>query len=155
MAETITDVQIANNAAAAGWTGADLVTSVAVALAESRGDVKAQHRNTNGSTDYGLWQVNSIHNYPVADLLTAMGNAKAAHEIWARDGWRAWAAHNNSSYLLFKARASKAIASTDPTVGINSPDTVTTPLEQAFKNPLAPLEQALKPAIQRGWPQPP
>src|SRR6059058_3063884 len=34
---------------------------VAIALAESGGNSDATHTNANGSTDYGLWQINSIH----------------------------------------------------------------------------------------------
>jgi len=43
------------------YAPADPVTAVAVALAESGGRVDAVNRNTNGTTDSGLWQINSIH----------------------------------------------------------------------------------------------
>jgi hypothetical protein len=59
---------------------------VAIALAESDGETTATHRNNNGSTDYGLWQINSIHK----DLLAQnqpwsapKNNYYMAHELYA------------------------------------------------------------------------
>jgi len=54
--------QLAASAAlAAGFPAEQLVTAVAIAGAESGYDPAATHLNSDGSTDYGLWQINSIH----------------------------------------------------------------------------------------------
>ena len=41
--------------------GLDSDKALAVANCESHFDPKATHTNTNGSTDGGVWQINSIH----------------------------------------------------------------------------------------------
>jgi Lysozyme like domain len=91
MARVSTQI-IVQAAGSAGWRGNDLVTSVAVALAESSGDASATHHNTNGSTDYGLWQVNSINfGGPVPDgWADPTTNARMAHAVWSKQGWNAW-----------------------------------------------------------------
>lgn len=105
----LTDQQIANAALAAGFTMAELPTAVAIALAESGGDPLAHHVNTDGTTDDGLWQVNSVHGYPVAELRTVLGNARAARAVYLNQGWRAWSAYKNGSYLAFLVRG-RAVA---------------------------------------------
>jgi hypothetical protein len=114
-----TDQQIANAALAAGFAGEDLVTGVAVALAESRGVMEARHANANGTVDLGLWQINSAHLKPgemlagwsEAELFDPKRNADAARIIWGRHGWAEWSTFNNQTYRLFVNRA-KAVAST-------------------------------------------
>lgn len=71
-----------------------LDTAIAVALAESGGNDQAMHRNKDGSTDYGLWQINSVHK----DLLkkytwnNAGDNTEMARQIWESGGrsFRPW-----------------------------------------------------------------
>lgn len=82
----------------------DRVIAVAIALAESGGNVKATHQNTDAhrSIDYGLWQINGYwhgKDYTVAELLTAEGNARAMAEI-SKNGtdWSAWATFANGNY---------------------------------------------------------
>jgi hypothetical protein len=114
MAKVLTDAQVADIAVFGGWTAnsPDLTTSVAVSLAENQdSDPTATHKNTDGSTDYGLWQVNSIHGYPVDQLLTSTGNARAAFEVWKSSGWEAWSTFKSGAYLLFLPRAKSAVAS--------------------------------------------
>lgn len=113
MAKVLTDNAVASLAAFGGWTvgSSDHVTAVAVSLAENRdSNPTATHKNTDGTTDYGLWQINSIHNYPVDQLLTGTGNARAAHEIFVRDGWSPWVTYKTREYLLFMPRAKTAVA---------------------------------------------
>lgn len=115
MAQVLTDAQVADIAVFGGWSAnsPDLVTAVAVSLAENRTSdpKKISPRNVNGSFDYGLWQVNSIHGYPVDQLLTSTGNARAAFEVWQKQGWSAWTTYKTGAYLLFLPRAKQAIAS--------------------------------------------
>jgi hypothetical protein len=82
---------IAFYASNAGFVYDDLVVSVSVALAESAGDPEARARNRNGSTDSGLWQVNSVHGF--SGLKDPQTNADAAFQVWQQQGWTAWYAH--------------------------------------------------------------
>lgn len=79
------------------------VIAVAIALAESGGDPKATHRNSDAhkTIDYGLWQINGYWHkaYSPEELLTPAGNAKAMAEI-SKNGtdWSAWATYANGNY---------------------------------------------------------
>jgi Transglycosylase SLT domain. len=110
----LTDQQIANVAVASGWTGQDVVIATAVALAESGGDSLQQHHNLDGSTDYGLWQVNSVHGFDPKDLLEVIDNGKAAHEVWSKQGWEAWTTFKTGAYLLYMSRAKAVTPSVGP-----------------------------------------
>lgn len=90
-------IDTARAAAAAGFPDKELVTAVAVAIAESSLNETATHRNANGSIDYGLWQINSVHGYPElsnGQWKNPTVNAQLAHQVWLKQGWNAWAVHN-------------------------------------------------------------
>lgn len=100
------------------WTTSSftkLKTSVAIALAESGGDAHATHVNTNGSTDRGLWQINSIHGYGTASC-NPDNNAK---EMWSISGngsnWRPWYTYTGGQYLTYIGRATAAVHATEGT----------------------------------------
>ena len=57
--------------------------------------------NTNGTYDYGLFQINSVHGYSRNVLANPAKNTEIAFKIWQSQGYRAWAAYNNGSYLKF------------------------------------------------------
>lgn len=104
----VTPTQIANYAAAAGFSGTDLAIAVAIALAESSGNTTATHKNNNGSVDYGLWQINSVH----SDLLNASwsngaANARMAYAIYSAAGNRFtdWVTYNSGAYTLYMPQA--------------------------------------------------
>lgn len=88
--------------AATKWTGRDVKIATAVALAESRGKMDATNTNTNGTTDDGPWQVNSVHGYDRNRLRTDPAyTVAAAHEVWQKQGWRAWVTYKTGAYLAF------------------------------------------------------
>jgi len=93
--------QIAGAAQAAGFTGANLTIAVAVALAESGGNPTASHKNSNGSTDYGLWQINSVHSSLLAsgNWQDPTANAKMAFSVFQGSGWKAWTTYSSGAYL--------------------------------------------------------
>ena len=99
----LTAQQIAQYAAAAGFTGPDLGTAVAIALAESAGYTNA--KNTDGESSWGLWQINvQAHpEYSPALLLDPMQNARAAFAIYSAAGrkFRDWTTYNNGAYLAY------------------------------------------------------
>jgi hypothetical protein len=109
---TLSATQIASYAYQAGFRGADLVIAVAVAFAESGGNPSAINTtNANGSRDYGLWQINSVH----SDLLASgswsnpADNARMAYSVWKGSGWRAWASYNSGSYRSHLSNATSAV----------------------------------------------
>ena len=84
-------------------------TMAAIALAESGGIENATNQDSNGTTDYGLWQINSSHGYNSAKLLTdPMYNAQAAVAIEKSQGLTAWSTYNSGAYKQFLQGASKA-----------------------------------------------
>ncbi len=109
----LSDTQIAAAAQSAGFSGNHLAVAIAVALAESGGDPTATNKNNNGSTDYGLWQINSVH----AALLrqgswsNPADNARMAYAVYKQAGssFSPWVAYKNGTYLAFMARAAVAM----------------------------------------------
>lgn len=92
----VSGVDVARVAHTAGFPDSELVTAVAIAFAESSFDSNATHRNDDGSTDYGLWQINSVHGY--AELGSGAWanptvNAQLAYRVWNAQGWNAWSTH--------------------------------------------------------------
>jgi hypothetical protein len=110
----LTAQQIAGYAKAAGFPDNELATATAVALAESGGETTATNRNTNGSVDYGLWQINTVHGSLLSqgDKFNPADNAKMAYTVWNGAGrkWSPWSAYNNQRYRTFLPQASLAAA---------------------------------------------
>ncbi len=116
--------QIAELAAGAGFAGADLVTAVAVALAESRdGDPNAynpelQANTPEGKGSYGLWQIylKAHPEFADWDLYDPETNAAAAFRVYRGAGNRftPWTTFKTGAY-----RAHLAVARA--TIGGNSP----------------------------------
>jgi hypothetical protein len=78
----LTGQQVARYAHAAGFSGWQLTQAVAISFAEDGShDTRAVHHNSDGSTDTGLWQINSVHRIPQAQLFDPAKNAQAAWEI--------------------------------------------------------------------------
>lgn len=100
--ETLTAKDVAALALAAGFPAREIPTAVAVAHAESQINPRAiNDKNTNGSTDYGLWQINTINASVLAsgDWSDPADNAAMAFAIWSQWGnWEAWATFNSGSY---------------------------------------------------------
>jgi hypothetical protein len=84
------------------YTDWDVGLMTAIALAESGGKVDAQHTNSDGSIDYGLLQVNSVHGYDPNCLLKAECNIDKAHEVWLSQGYGAWTTYNTGAWKLFR-----------------------------------------------------
>jgi hypothetical protein len=106
--------QIAAAARAAGWTGNDVIIATAVAMAESAGgDRTAVGRAVPSRPDYGLWQVNYIHNAefpgffpPGVAWKGIVTNAVAAKKVWDSQGWSVgWTTFRNGAYSKFLAQA--------------------------------------------------
>lgn len=75
--------------------------AAAIAMAESGGCVDATHVNSNGSTDAGLWQVNSI-NAPPAQMVDPVANVQEAIKL-SNNGtrWTPWSTFNSGAYQKY------------------------------------------------------
>jgi len=99
----LTDQQLADAARAAGFPAAQIPTAVAIARAESSGNSSATHVNNNGSTDYGVWQINSVHGNLLAgqNWSDPAANAKMAYQVWQSSGWNAWSTYKSGAYQKY------------------------------------------------------
>lgn len=101
--------EIADVARAAGFSGDDLITAVAIAMAESGGDAHAYNPEEQAGTppgmgSYGLWQIYLWAHPEFAgwDLYDPAQNARAAYQIYARTGdFRAWSTYKNQAYARY------------------------------------------------------
>lgn len=110
---TLTPAQVAAVAAQAGFSGAALRTAVAVSFAEDGShDADAQHRNSNGTIDTGLWQINSVHSqWTAAELVRPADNARAAYTISAGGhDWSPWTTYKSGAYVAHLPEAQHAIS---------------------------------------------
>jgi hypothetical protein len=115
----LTAGQIAQYAAAAGFSGADMVTAVAIALAESRGgdpnaynkepqDVPGNYGRSSaddGLGSYGLWQIYLAAHPEFAgeNLLDPQTNANAAYAIYAvAGGFHPWSTYTSGEYGMYE-----------------------------------------------------
>jgi hypothetical protein len=63
--------------------------------------------NSNGTQDFGLFQINSIHNPSIEQKITIRENVKMARAIYdsrlrySSDGFEAWSTYNSGRYLHF------------------------------------------------------
>lgn len=115
-----TPQQIANQAAQAGFSGQGLVNITAIVEAESSGNPSAINRNTNGSTDYGLAQINSVHGVSQAAMFDPAQNLAEAYKLSAGGtNFSPWTTFNTGAYKNFLSDATGA------TSGIGATDTST------------------------------
>lgn len=110
---TISD--IATVAQNAGFTGNDLVTAVAIALAESGGNPNALGDIGIGQGSFGLWQINSKYHPEFGPDFTSLydpqTNANAAYEIYVNaGGFSPWSTFNSGSYQSFVSSVAASLA---------------------------------------------
>jgi cell wall-associated NlpC family hydrolase len=111
-------------AAAAGWTGEDLVIAVAVSCVE---DTTGDPAILSATNDLGLWQINQQWwpKFGGRDaLVDPMNNALAGHWIWANtSGWNAWTTYRNGAYrgCMDRARAAVGEAARAPQATTQAP----------------------------------
>jgi hypothetical protein len=97
-------------AANAGFSGNDLATAVAIAMAESGGDPGkyndekyARGGTPPGKGSYGLWQI-YLKKHPEfegVNLLDPQINAHAAFDVYSREGFHAWTTYTSGKYQAF------------------------------------------------------
>jgi len=115
----LSSAQIASAMRSAGWPENAIPMGVAIALAESGGNPSAvNNSNRNGSRDYGLFQINSVHKSLLkqGNWANPVDNARMALKVYrdAGNSWKPWATFNHGSYRKFyKANVGSANISGD------------------------------------------
>src|SRR5271163_4995402 len=114
----LSPAQIAQYAAAAGFTGNDLLTAVDIALAESGGNPAAYNPETaasggtpQGQGSYGLWQIYlKMHpEFAGVNLADPQTNANAAYSIYAiAGGFTPWSTYTSGEYGMYESAAVQA-----------------------------------------------
>lgn len=156
--------QIATYASGAGWSGQDLITAIAVCMAESGGnenlvdDVSIETAEWGPSI--GLWQIRSrnaekgkgTERDEIANKDPAT-NAVHAHAIQVKDGWKAWSAYNNKKYLLYVPIATTAAANVVPVLDAghaaeSAANAVVNPILTIAEEPIKVLKWLQQPGTQ-------
>jgi hypothetical protein len=115
----------------AGGNAAFAPIAAAIAMAESHGDPNATNHNTNGSTDRGLWQINSVHG--AQSTTDPLANAKAAVAI-SQNGkdWSPWVTYTKGTYKQFLSAAQTAAAPLQNDPVTNAVSAATKPLRDTL-----------------------
>jgi len=104
MARKLSADALTTIAQSAGFSRAEALTAAGIALAESGGDRDARGGpNSNGTYDYGLWQINSVHKELLAkgSWRDPDSNARMAYSVYKGSGWKAWTTYNTGAYRKF------------------------------------------------------
>lgn len=118
--QVLTMAQLLQIAAAAGFTGNDLLVAASIAMAESNGNSQAigdQNNPVAGAASYGLWQINS-HYHPefgpdFTTLFDPQTNANAAFSVYSQAGfkftpWSTYGKTGQGKYLAYMPDATLA-----------------------------------------------
>lgn len=75
----------------------------AIAMAESGQNCLADNTGTNrdGSTDFGLMQINNIHSFDYNQIYDCEYNVKIAYRIWKEQGYNGWVAFSKHSFARY------------------------------------------------------
>lgn len=117
---TITAAQCAALMRKVGFPESDLVTMVAVAIAESGLRVEAYNPSSASGILQVLWNVH--RQYDKRRLLSdAEYNIKAGHDIYVSQGKRAWVAYSSGAYQKYVNQARQGVAQAASVVGDPAP----------------------------------
>ena len=119
---TLAIPQLAALASGAGFSGADLVTAVAIALAESGGNPQAYNPEraagaAQGAGSFGLWQIylQAHPEFSGVNLFDPQTNANEAYAVYSQaGGFSPWSTFKSGAYLAYADTVQQSIA---PDVG--------------------------------------
>jgi hypothetical protein len=80
--------------------------ALAIQRAENpRGACEIYHYNTNGTLDWGYFQINTVHlkriGLNLRDLLDCRANIDFAYQLYRERGFEAWSTYNDGTYRKF------------------------------------------------------
>lgn len=81
-------------------------TALAVQRAENpRGDCEIYHYNSDGTLDWGYFQINTVHlkraGVNLRGLLDCRANIDFAYQLYSERGFQPWSTYNNGAYQKF------------------------------------------------------
>jgi hypothetical protein len=84
-------------------------TALAIQRAENpRGDCEIYHYNTDGTLDWGYFQINTVHlkrpGLNLRDLLDCKANIDFAYQLYVERGFDPWSTYKNGAYQKFLRR---------------------------------------------------
>lgn len=133
---SLSPAQIQQLAANAGFSGDDLATAVAIALAESGGNPSdynpesaAAGGTPQGQGSYGLWQIYlKMHpEFAGQNLFDPQTNANAAFSVYSRrGGFSDWTTYNTGAYQGFLSQVQPPLT-IDASTGLPIEDLTPTP----------------------------
>jgi lysozyme C len=107
-ANYVSECQIASYLRKSGFPEYSVPTMVCISKYESSYNCDATHKNTDGSTDYGLMQINSYYwcsgdsmskynscGTTCSSLLNCQSNTNCAYIVWKQQGYTAWYAYKS------------------------------------------------------------
>jgi hypothetical protein len=112
----------------AGFPESVVGKMVCTAKYESSFYERASNRNHNGSTDYGLFQINSVHfgdsGCPTSSsgLYDAARNARCAYAVYRMQGLNAWYGYRRHKTECNNTRAPASSGSSDSDPQVNTTD---------------------------------
>lgn len=109
--------QLVALASGAGFTGPDLVTAVAIALAESGGNPQAYNPErmagaAQGYGSFGLWQIylQAHPEFSSLNLFDPQTNASAAYAVYSgAGGFSPWSTYKSGAYQTYAAAVQQAV----------------------------------------------
>jgi hypothetical protein len=86
--------------------GPDCRVALAIQRAENpRGACEIYHYNTDGTLDWGYFQINTVHltriGLNLRDLLDCRANIDFAYQLYRERGFQPWSTYNNGAYRRF------------------------------------------------------
>jgi hypothetical protein len=80
--------------------------ALAIQRAENaRGDCEVYHYNTNGTLDWGYFQINTVHlerpGLNLRDLLSCRANIDFAYQLYLERGFTPWSTYNSGAFRKY------------------------------------------------------
>lgn len=135
----------------AGWPAETIAIGIGVAMAESGGDPTIRGGpNSNGTYDYGLFQINSIHNPTAQDWTDPVVNARMALKVYRDAGnkWVPWTTYKNRSHQKYMVEASRAAGDMNRAGEFGEEWKNAAPADLGLIKAAADLAQAANPVLQ-------
>ena len=106
----MTMAEIGSAMVKAGWPPETIAVGIGIAMAESGGDPTVRGGpNRNGTYDYGLFQINSIHNPTAQNWADPVVNASMALKVYREAGnkWTPWSTYKAGTHHKFMTEANR------------------------------------------------
>lgn len=98
----------------AGFPQSQLAMGGAIGMAESSGNTNAINHDSNGTTDYGFMQINTVNGGSTASF-DPQTCANQAYKVYQSQGWgdgkgSGWSTYDNSAYKAYLVQSTAALA---------------------------------------------